>query len=739
MSRSVSRPRSARGIPRFLTVLVAIVAVVVGIVAPATDAPASASTSTGASVGLARATGDAAQSGIVKSSLTGFNAGNIISDSVFTNKGTMSEAQIQSFFNSKVPNCVVGRDENGKPFVCLKDYRITSVNRPADSYCSGYKGAANETAARIIYKVAQACNINPQVLIVMLQKEQGLVTHVWPSAWRYDSALGQGCPDTAPCDPNFVGFFHQIYGAARQMQIYMEGRWFQWYAPGKTWGILWHPNENCGRGNVYIANKATAALYYYTPYQPNAAAMRAGYGEGDGCSSYGNRNFYNYFTDWFGSTQGVHHTVARVGVDIYFISSGVRYHVTAEDWPEYRAKFGMYTQVGSVSQYADGGDTSRFVRNSKTGVIAYFDGGATHRFPSCELVTAWVGACARVVEMSDSDFARIGAGAEMTPFARVADSGTVHRISGRTLVPLYDAAARIAANGGKVDPYAAVMAPVSRSKLAISSQLQFAPGQFISANGSSEVYLATQDGRSLYLPSWDLARDMGLSRNKASVPAANINERRIGTLGPVIACGGKTYLASGGGLSLLSQGNTTGIEATQLDAPTCARLNLGAPPIAKEAFIRFEGTEAVLHVTGGVTRHVVTGGQVRSIAGGSYPAVVQLRPGSADAFTSGDSYMQPGTLVRADGTSEVYLVDGITLIHLPSWEMAAEFGLARSARLETSAALSSFERRPALTTLVSCNGVVFSAKAGKFVRTAAEPGATVTVLAAETCAALGVG
>lgn len=273
---------------------------VIGTVAPSTVPAASASSST--STSLARTAADTSYTGITKTSLAGFNAGNIISDAVFTNKNTMTEAQIQSFFNSKVSKCVVGKDEDGKPYVCLKDFKISSVNRSADAYCSGYKGAANESAARIIYKVAQACNINPQVLIVMLQKEQGLVTHVWPSAWRYNIALGQGCPDTAPCDPNFVGFFHQIYGAARQMQIYMEGKYFQWYAPGKTWGILWHPNANCGRGNVYIANKATAALYYYTPYQPNAAAMRAGYGEGDGCSSYGNRNFYNYFTDWFGST-----------------------------------------------------------------------------------------------------------------------------------------------------------------------------------------------------------------------------------------------------------------------------------------------------------------------------------------------------------------------------------------------------------------------------------------------------
>ncbi|KAB1886923.1 VCBS repeat-containing protein [Microbacterium maritypicum] len=282
--------------PRLLTCFLAVSALVIGTVVPATAATASVSASGSSSASIAKAAVDPVSAGMVKSTLAGFEAGNIISDAVFTNAGTMSEAQIQAFFNSKVSSCQSG-------YVCIKDFRITSVTRPADAYCDGYTGAANESAARIIYRVAQSCNINPQVLIVMLQKEQGLITHTWPSAWRYNIALGQGCPDTAPCDPNYIGFFHQIYGAARQMQIYMEGKWFQWYAPGRTWNILYNPNANCGSSPVYIANKATSALYYYTPYQPNAAAMRAGYGEGDGCSAYGNRNFYNYFTDWFGSTQ----------------------------------------------------------------------------------------------------------------------------------------------------------------------------------------------------------------------------------------------------------------------------------------------------------------------------------------------------------------------------------------------------------------------------------------------------
>ncbi|MEJ1091079.1 cell wall-binding repeat-containing protein [Microbacterium istanbulense] len=282
--------------PRVMASIVAIGALVLGVLAP------TAASASSTPVTSAVATSAATVAGPVKATLAGFSAGNIISDAVFTDKSTMTEAQIQSFFNSKVTTCRGGYDKWG-PIVCLKDFRIDSVTRAADAYCDGYTGATGESAARIIYRVSQSCDINPRVLIVMLQKEQGLVTHTWPSAWRYDKALGQGCPDDAACNPAYVGFFHQIYGAARQMQIYMEGRYFTWYAPGKTWNILYHPDRACGTAPVYVANKATSALYYYTPYQPNAAALRAGYGYGDACSSYGNRNFYNYFTDWFGSTQ----------------------------------------------------------------------------------------------------------------------------------------------------------------------------------------------------------------------------------------------------------------------------------------------------------------------------------------------------------------------------------------------------------------------------------------------------
>src|SRR5690606_2763424 len=87
-----------------------------------------------------------------------WDPGYIISDAQFYNGNAMTEAEIQAFLNAKVTRCEPERSMGPHdPIVCLKDYRENTITRPADAYCTEtYQGASNETAARIIYKVAQA-------------------------------------------------------------------------------------------------------------------------------------------------------------------------------------------------------------------------------------------------------------------------------------------------------------------------------------------------------------------------------------------------------------------------------------------------------------------------------------------------------------------------------------------------------------------------------------------------------
>ncbi|MGY1743503.1 MULTISPECIES: hypothetical protein [unclassified Blastococcus] len=236
-----------------------------------------------------------------------FNPGNIITDGVFYDTSTMDAGKIQAFLDAQDGRCTSN---------CLSGYRENTQNRAADPRCAGYTGAPNESAATIIYKVARSCGINPQVILVMLQKEQGLVTGT-PSGNAYRSAMGFGCPDTAACDSLYYGFSNQVYSAANQLQRYRQNPGNYKYRAGITNSIGYqvapsrpedsqkfnYLDRDCGRASIYIQNQATAALYIYTPYTPNAAALANPYGLGDSCSAYGNRNFFRYFVDWFGSTQ----------------------------------------------------------------------------------------------------------------------------------------------------------------------------------------------------------------------------------------------------------------------------------------------------------------------------------------------------------------------------------------------------------------------------------------------------
>lgn len=246
-----------------------------------------------------------------------FDPGYIISDEIFFNGSSMNGDQVQAFIDSQIPACTIN---NGDPShqagsawgsttiasYCLKNYRQQTPNMAAQpGFCSAYPGSGSERAADIIAKVGQVCNISQKVLLVLLQKEQSLVTDSWPTNRQLDSATGYACYDNGqPCVQDFAGFFYQVWSAARQFQRYGTGS-LTWIPVGQVVNRPYHPEPACGSRPVLIKNRATAALYYYTPYTPNQSALDNLYGTGDSCASYGNRNFWRMFTDWFGSTTSI--------------------------------------------------------------------------------------------------------------------------------------------------------------------------------------------------------------------------------------------------------------------------------------------------------------------------------------------------------------------------------------------------------------------------------------------------
>ena len=287
-----------------------------------------------------------------------FDASHIIDDTVFYDGTSMTTSEIQNFLNSKVPSCdtngsvsksyyynsSTGRVNNSNdswvtttrkvygqrynawyntniaatPFTCLKDYKLNTPSRNAESGICGYlPSRTGRTAAAILTDVGAACGVSPKALLVLLQKEQGLVTDTWPWTNQYQKATGYGCPDTAPCNSEYFGFFNQVYKAAWQYKKYRANPTNYNYVAGQNNKIYYNPNTACGYSWVNIRNQATAGLYNYTPYQPNQSALDNLYGSGNSCGAYGNRNFWRYFNDWFGSPTDTLFKISGGGDTVY--------------------------------------------------------------------------------------------------------------------------------------------------------------------------------------------------------------------------------------------------------------------------------------------------------------------------------------------------------------------------------------------------------------------------------------
>jgi hypothetical protein len=339
-----------------------------------------------------------------------WNAARITDDHIFFNGSSMNPGDIQNFLNAKVPTC----DTNGTqpsthsgyatradwgrangappPYTCLRNFTQTIGNVAADSYCNGI-GGGTKSGADIIFNVAQACGINPKVFLVLLQKEQSLVTDDWPWPIQYRSATGYGCPDTAPCDSEYYGFYNQIYNAGHQYKRYVVQANLFNYGVGRNSFVGYNPNAGCGGTNLTPQTQATAALYNYTPYQPNGAALANLYGTGDGCSAYGNRNFWRMFNDWFGPTLGDGYTLALNQSDNtqWVLYGGIKQLVPS---PEIITAYGLPSSpvpmpANYLATIPNGPSLGRLLHLNGSPTLYFVDSGKKYRVTSPQMRDAW--------------------------------------------------------------------------------------------------------------------------------------------------------------------------------------------------------------------------------------------------------------------------------------------------------------------------------------------------------------
>lgn len=480
-----------------------------------------------------------------------FNAANIIGDNVFFNSDTMDSNNIQAFLNAKVPVCDTWHAAGGgysPPFTCLKDYTQAVPNAGGDSYCAYMGGNGTVySAAQIIYIVSKSCGINPQVLLVLLQKEQSLITDTWPWPIQYRSATGYGCPDTAACDSQYYGFFNQVYNAARQFNRYVQQPQLFNYAVGRTSYIPYQANRpDCGGTNVTIQNKATAALYNYTPYQPNAAALANLYGTGDGCSAYGNRNFWRMFSDWFGPTSGDLLRTVNNGT-VYLVSGDTKYPIASMGILEDYSNLGPIRYVGDdfLNSKITGQVLGRMVQSPDLSLY-FVNASIKLPFTSCSGDVVDYGfTCAegQFARITQEQSYKLASGPAVTKLILSTGTGTVYLMEQGKKHPITG-----------WDDLLSLHIPITWNVLTErmlsdypNGNLIFKPGSLVKSPSSGTVYVVKDRTTLFPISSFVFASEMGLASTLRTMPNSDLASYTIvSSLANKIACGGQNYLATGG-------------------------------------------------------------------------------------------------------------------------------------------------------------------------------------------------
>lgn len=602
--------------------------------------------------------------------LSKFRAGNIIADAVFYNSAAMDEAKIQSFLNARVPTCASG-------YVCLKSYSTATTSRAADAYCSAYSGGSVETAARIIAKVAKACGINPQVLIVTLQKEQGLVTATAPTSTKYRIAMGYACPDTAACDSQYYGFFNQVYSAARQFQVYSKSSTFTWYAPGKTWNIRYHPNSSCGSSPVYIENQATANLYYYTPYQPNSAALAAGYGVGDACSAYGNRNFYSYFTDWFGSTQNTTTLVRGAGQShVWLLAGGRRWHISdGADYQVYLSRLGPLTSVtvDYVESIPIGGYATRYVHDPRTGTLYLLQAdGTKHRFPTAERVAQFGYEFNSYVDLDAKQIDAFTTGPEVGTLFNVEGAKEVYQLSGTTkrYIPNMTVFNWVTRNS---PTFIARMSSRGAGELTAGPSL-LKPRTAFRESSATAVWFAVDD-TTMVRSTAGMAAEYGSGSVQVIANGSLTASPQVpGGLKPFATCGGSTFLAASGKLHPVTGTDYGGFTPTPLPSSACPHFAASGTGVAAKFFVKRSGLPEVYVLEGGKLRHVTSYDLLKKLNGNRELQIQTWSASTASGVGFAAPILASGAFVQFSGSSEVYYFDGTNLRHVRTYETLVRLG-----------------------------------------------------------------
>ncbi len=469
-----------------------------------------------------------------------FQAGHIIDDNIFTDSSSLNASQIQTFLNDMITSqggCYAPGTKSTSPpnGACINEYcenTATLANNFSSPTGPGSCPSGEISAAQIIYNAAVQSHINPEVIITTLQKEQGLITDTWPWYIEYQEAMGFNCPDTTGCS-GYADFYQQVTSAAAQYRYYLNnpGAFNYWIGANS---INYSPS--CTGSTVDIQNAATAALYIYTPYQPDSTVLAntnpigSANGPGpsvsstDSCASYGNRNFWWYFNSWFGPSIDTSVSLAEESGSgtVYVLYDGEKQGIPSQDvlnsWglnglPITTLDSSVFTSIPTASTVL-----SRYALDNTNGTTYFADNGNVYSVSS-SMASAWGFSSISESQVSNTLVNFANNEGAIKPFMYVSGSGTYYLVDNGILHGFSSAALYTLWAGQNNQPIQisqAYFSTMTQSTSYVTSpEFSYNSADYLLSDGST--YTLSSDIASLLPSSWsNLTIGSGLYNSFAS-------------------------------------------------------------------------------------------------------------------------------------------------------------------------------------------------------------------------------
>ncbi len=634
-----------------------------------------------------------------------FNKNNVMDDRVFDDYNTMSASQIQSFLNQFSTSC-------------LKNYKAAY---PQSYFTYGSK----VSAATVIRRASLLWHINPRVILATLEKEEGLVTGGSGCAsWRYNSAMGMGCPDNGACPaPEYAGFSKQVTKGSWQLKFSKERAYgnLSWDGDGSVhyYGYMtqgYRARESGGTSsyydghatidgqNVYMSNGATAALYSYTPHFS------------------GNQHFVTIFSNWFGSTQSSQPIGASLyrqssNGKIYLVIDGNRFYIPS---PATMANYSLdrYSTIpandSTINSFTDKGSLTNLIYDDSG--VYLVNNGKKYPVPST-MCTAWGLECLdgsitkRLGSPFDSEY--LSTGKNLTNLMN--HGSTYYKMEDGKRFPFADSSTITKLGYSKSDSLNA--SSVNRTQtlghllLTTPGIVKFSPHATIYYFDGTNYY--TIAGISMY-NAWSMD-----NLHKISAPKSSYNNSEsVPTAGTLSywyqdANGNKYVIGGGYKLSLSSTQQSLWPSATYLQGLDKLSTNLTAKPLAE--FVKSGINYYKLLPEAGEKRYIAGLSNYKDL-GVSASNTSYLDSTVVNSIKSGPYAFANGHLIKVQNDSTIYVVNDDKLLHVASMAVLSGYRFnTYNLKVYPLSGVNSYEKSGQLQVGKLSNGTVVIPSGGKLI------------------------